>query len=176
MATLVEIYRMRERGDFYLAIEEAEERLTSMTCSQDGSMWLQLNCIVGDVLLDLKKFAEAEARFDLVWTQCRDPVALSNRGFARWKQGKHEAAFKDMVASIKAEKDSENVEVAFRNAMRIAMDLKKPEIVLSLSEEYVGRFRRTKQWRQLIADFDSRYPELAQDSHPADESSGGATR
>lgn len=107
MATLVEIYRIHARGEYELAIIEAEESLKGMTCSRDGSMWVKLNCIVGDALLDLKRFEEAEARFDLVRTQCRHPVALANRGYAKWMQGAYEAAFKDVMAAVKTNEGSD---------------------------------------------------------------------
>lgn len=168
MATLVEIYRMHERGEYELAIIEAEERLKGMACSRDGSMWVQLNCIVGDALLDLKRFGEAEARFDLVWTQCRDPVALANRGFAKWKQGAYETAFKDVMAAMKNNEESE-IEVDFRNAIGIAMDMNRPDIVSPIFNEYHRRFGRTNKMRQLLKDFSTRFPEFALDPDQKDD-------
>ena len=158
---------MHARGEYELAIIEAEERLKGMTCSQDGSMWVQLNCIVGDALLDLKRLQEAEARFDLVWTQCRDPVTLHNRGYAKWMQGHYEAAFKDVMAAMKTNEESE-IEVGLRIAMGIAMDMNRPEIISPLSKEYHRRFGRTNMMRQLLKDFSSRYPEFALDPDDPD--------
>ena len=168
MATLVEIYRMHARGEYELAIIEAEERLKGMTCSRDGRMWVKLNCIVGDALLDLKRFAEAEARFDSVWTQCRHPVALANRGYAKWRQVAYEAAFKDVMAALKTNEGSD-IEVGFRNAIGIAMDMNRPDIVSPISKEYHRRFGRTNKMRQLLKDFSSRYPEFALDPDDPDQ-------
>jgi predicted negative regulator of RcsB-dependent stress response len=124
---LVDIYRARWDGRPEIALKAADERLAELENEQSPQwkeMWLRLMHIKGDCYLDLKDYTAAEQCFTDIYSKYCDPIALVNRGYTLWLQGRLEEAKQDYLRSITLPgQDDENNEISFRQLARICLEM-----------------------------------------------------
>jgi tetratricopeptide (TPR) repeat protein len=128
---LVEIYRARFDGRTGDALAAAKTRLAEMDFESRSSpgwqeMWFQLMHLVGDCYLDLHEYEQAEARFDHAYRVTGSGIALSNRAYALWRQGRLSEAKQDYVAALRhadALRDPEVADVDLRNLAGICLEM-----------------------------------------------------
>lgn len=143
---LVDIYRARYDGRPSEALAAATQRLRELE-TQDRTvgrwleMWGKLMFLKGDCLLDLGHFIAAEACFHKVFIETGNPVALANRGYARWRRGLLQEAEADYLRAIDMPGDDENKEVRLRNLSEIYLEsgnITAASIYLMKARDLVG--------------------------------------
>lgn len=144
---LVEIYRARYDGRTEEALAAATERIRNLSdvdALEPGSeleLWKQLMHLKGDCYLDLGHYAQAEECFDQVYSKTRDAIALSNRGYSRWRLGRLSEAKQDYLDSLSIDGDDEEREVCLRNLSELCIEmgeLDEADKYLGMAREIVG--------------------------------------
>ena len=152
---LVEIYRLREAGKAEEAIEAVREKLVTIT-ARDGEMWRQLMHLGGQCLIDLGRYSEGERCFSEVWETIKDPMALAERGCARWLQGNAVDALDDYLTALPLYPAAENTEIALRQIAMLSLELGDPLDALKYLNECERRYgasRKSRRLRQRIENY-----------------------
>lgn len=145
---LLEINRLRESGKPEHALNEVKERLKHLTPS-DGELWRSMMHLGSDCLLDMKHWELAKEWLSVMLDSVKDPVALANRGCAKWMMGDAAGALRDYLDALPLYPATEDIEVSLRQAAQLSLEVGDPLDALKYLNECERRYSKSRKTRDI---------------------------
>ena len=122
MENIGPIHRLYRGKNYRKCIEAARAALAIVP--KDSPKALKLQYLIGDALLDLKKYEEAILEYGRILSMNPSDIAYANRALARWELGDYRGALKDYNQAIRLERSNQ---IAHRGAGEMYLKLDQPK-------------------------------------------------